>query len=266
MNNIVIQTDDNLKEMLFRSTGSADAVNLHANRGGILYKYYRDPWVFYINSYLTIPGMPSEEQLQGREHLDEETVLDLIRDMDSVFSTIKPLQHPILVFRGVRDDNIKQGQFYSTSFNIDITGGFTGNKCCILEITVPAGVKALITNNTLEEVILDRNTKLELIDSEPRVTSTGVRVLSVVARNVPKKTIETVIDEYKEKESILRKALDARAASIGIDENIQIIIDLGDLLDIDEHAEVLGVSPERLSMVIEMQLDDPEEVRRLLYE
>ena len=133
----------------------------------ILHRYYREPAYFFANFFLRNGRLPDDDESEGREIMDENVVFQSIRDMDSLFERAKPIDTPIIVYRGVTVGSLEQyketKQFISTSFNPDVSlGVLHGSPCCMFSITVPVGTKAIFTGNSQQEVILDRNTIIKV--------------------------------------------------------------------------------------------------------
>lgn len=68
-----------------------------------------------------------------------------IEDLDAAFLGAPPLQHPITVYRGMKGklDSSLASAYVSTSTDRIVPKDFTGGKCCLFEIQVPAGSKVL---------------------------------------------------------------------------------------------------------------------------
>lgn len=91
----------------------------------------------------------------------------MITDIDIIFKACPPLKYPILVYRTIDQHfafDYKSEGYVSTSTTIT-TAGTTGN-CCLLRITVPAGIKVLplkkiSTNPSENEILLPRDSSLQ---------------------------------------------------------------------------------------------------------
>jgi hypothetical protein len=92
---------------------------------------------------------------------------EIISNIDTIFNACPPLKYPILVYRTIDQHfafDYKSEGYVSTSTTIT-TAGTTGN-CCLLRITVPAGIKVLplkkiSTNPSENEILLPRDSSLQ---------------------------------------------------------------------------------------------------------
>lgn len=83
---------------------------------------------------------------KGASELQGE-LLSIYEGLTSVFSRIPPLSFPVLVYRGIRGDTVNvnylEKQFISTTLDRAVALAFKREKCCLMEITIPAGVKCM---------------------------------------------------------------------------------------------------------------------------
>jgi len=86
--------------------------------------------------------------------------------IDEIFYRIPPLKDSITVYKGKKSKNLYTDKaFVSTSIELKQAMGFTGNTCCIVQITVPPGAKIIPMRNFSssryeEEILLDRDGEL----------------------------------------------------------------------------------------------------------
>lgn len=122
-----------------------------------------NPQLLSLITYTTAVGYSVNKSLRyGRNDYK-----DIVSNIDTIFNACPPLKHPILVYRTIDkkfDFSYKSEGYLSTSTSIT-TAGTTGN-CCLLRITVPAGIKVLplkkISSHPSEnEILLPRNTALQ---------------------------------------------------------------------------------------------------------
>jgi len=109
--------------------------------------------------YVATLSKPSRDVLIGYTGSDYEEINDCLRKkkkltastkhkidtIDSIFDGAPPLDSPITVYRGMvgKIESTLSTSYISTSLDRDKANTFTGNKCCMFEITVPAGAKVL---------------------------------------------------------------------------------------------------------------------------
>jgi hypothetical protein len=105
----------------------------------------------------------------GKVPVTQTDILEGMETMDAIFSKIEPLQAPILLYRGVAIDDIREYkkalQFHSTTFNPNYAQAavsMRGKTCCLLKITVLPETKVLFTGNTQDEVIINRDVVVKL--------------------------------------------------------------------------------------------------------
>lgn len=106
------------------------------------------------------------EEIHGE---DRKHFLNIVK----AFMGVPILNSPILVYRGINTDRVyhEDKAFVSTSLNYESALEFSGNTCCMLNITVPAGTKALplytISNvKSEDEVLLDKNGTFNVTSSD----------------------------------------------------------------------------------------------------
>ena len=87
-----------------------------------------------------------------------------LKNLIIAFQGVPPLTEPMTVYKGKKSENIYKVDkaFSSTSLSIKGTIDFRGEKCCIMQITIPPGSKILplsfLSDASYEdEILLDRN-------------------------------------------------------------------------------------------------------------
>ena len=254
---LITQTSNNTIEEQYLYTNASKIVPMHDSDSGVLGKYYRDPWVFYINFFLSRKRMPTEAETDGREIITEKETIDLINGLDDIFEQIEPLSEPIIVFKGIRATKISDypspAQFQSTSLDIMKTNQFAGVFCCVFAITIPAGMKVILTKNEFDEVILDRNvTLVPFRSADIRLNTTDVYYANAVP--IERLTMRELIEvgkesaakfqqnimEYRDNRSDMMKDIEE------LHDNIMLEIDF----DRDEMAKKLGVTVSGLDDII----------------
>jgi SPP1 gp7 family putative phage head morphogenesis protein len=112
-----------------------------------------------MNNILRMPGASIDkynERYSNRLNpVTWRKVKEKITDLETIISQAPPLEQPIVVYRGVKQDakakllrlnagsTYKEPGFVSTSFSQDVAEVFLGESGVMLEITVPAGTKGL---------------------------------------------------------------------------------------------------------------------------
>lgn len=185
----------------------------------VLDYYYREPYYWWVNSFLR-DGRPPSPTLTGRRAypVDEQLILYIITEMDKMFERTPPITREIVVYKGIQLRNIselsKTPQYQSCSTDISVAISFLNDtKCCLLEIRLPIGTKALFTNNSNKEVILPRNIMFQLLnrgESEYVLdTSAGsIDIYSAIAVNTGHlSTIKSLIQGRQENEKKIRLAM-----------------------------------------------------------
>lgn len=88
---------------------------------------------------------------QGDKGLNYGKKTEQINRLNSLFDRVPALKNDLIVYRGVISEqdsfdtrsNYFYGNFVSTSLNYDVAKDYSGQECCFLTITVPAGSKVL---------------------------------------------------------------------------------------------------------------------------
>jgi hypothetical protein len=77
---------------------------------------------------------------------------EIRNDLEKAFVNVPPLERPILLFRGVKQEHDmgKLTAFVSVTFDINQTDDFHTKKCCLFIITVSSGSKILPINRLSE--------------------------------------------------------------------------------------------------------------------
>ena len=110
-------------------------------------------------------------------------LLSIYEGLNSIFSRIPSLSFPILTYRGIRGDTVNVGylekQFISTTMAKDVALEFKRENCCLMEITIPAGVKCLpifeySENKDEYEIVLPPGYKWVINDSNDGIFSMTV--------------------------------------------------------------------------------------------
>lgn len=89
--------------------------------------------------------------------------IDNKKNIDSSFIAVPPLESSIIVYKGKSSERIYSDKsFMSTTLLYEQTKRFTGNECCVVQITVSPGSKVLPIRSISrepdeEEVLLDRD-------------------------------------------------------------------------------------------------------------
>lgn len=115
---------------------------------------------------------------------------DAFKQIDNAFFRIKAINRPITLYRGSEVKELDNRTFQSTSFNIDISKGFTKNKCCLFILTVNPGVKVIplmdISAHPYEEEFLLQR------DAHYIVTDSGIEdgILTIYVTVLPDNTYE----------------------------------------------------------------------------
>ena len=116
-----------------------------------------------------------EDLTYGYTHVFNKNITDVQRHVDAAFAHVPPLDHALVVYRGIRykgetytHDPIYNKQYISTTTKIGNANEFLGgSSCCILHITLPKGTHVLpLQRVTLHEdefeVLLPRNGELQV--------------------------------------------------------------------------------------------------------
>lgn len=125
-------------------------------------RYYTDDGYIPINNYLRHGGDRYTKQVH--------TSIQLI---DAIFKDVPPIQHNVVVYRGIKSSYIIDADFVeksytSTTVDLSVASEFNNNtKCCIFKIHIPKGkhVIPLVTcsDNASElEVLLPRNSHFKV--------------------------------------------------------------------------------------------------------
>lgn len=279
-NNNILEVKKDVFSRQFIQTNSKLVKQEYEPNNGILDQYYREPYSHYINTFLNTGEVKHRETDYSRGVLwDENKILQEISNMDKMFDKIKPLTEPIIVFKGVKINT--QGvaeptllekrfnnRFQSTSLDIQKTSQFASSYCCIFYIYVPAGTKVIITNNELDEVILDRNVKLHFVDKNRegygipmKDINAGDRyIYKVSVTSDRKKTIPELLSEYvTDRDSINKQKQAMLSAKTDIQKELDELYDdiLLQLLEPSEFFEkynflsTIGLTEEDFSSLLE---------------
>jgi len=99
------------------------------------------------------------------------------------FQGVPPLSEAITVYKGKKSEGVYKldKAFASTSVTVRGTRDFHGQKCCIMQITVPPGAKvlpllALSDHQREQEILLDREATYVLTGSEIRIFQDDFKV------------------------------------------------------------------------------------------
>lgn len=99
------------------------------------------------------------------------------------FQGVPPLSEAITVYKGKRSESVYKVDkaFASTSVTIRGTRDFHGEKCCIMQITVPPGAKvppllSLSEHQREQEILLDRDATYALTGTELRLFQDDFKV------------------------------------------------------------------------------------------
>lgn len=111
------------------------------------------------------------EKLRKGMSLDETEKMHLA-NIDMSFQLAPRLGRPIKVYKGKSSRNVYSDKaFVSTSTSFEEALNFTGNGCCVMEITVPQGTKVLDLSSQSRykeerEILLDRDGTMTLTDTK----------------------------------------------------------------------------------------------------
>lgn len=121
-----------------------------------------------------------------------------LRDMDEAFNIVPPTEFPIVVYKGKGSENVYSDKaFMSTTLLYEKAKRFSGKNCCILQITVSAGSKAI----PLKSVSRDPDEEELLLDRDGHLAVTGSTINDkdnmkiIFATYSPKKTEEVHNDK-----------------------------------------------------------------------
>jgi hypothetical protein len=272
MNNFKkLQIDEKTQKILIDGQKQVLQGHMSSQRGnlGVLHRYFREPTYFYVNFMLRKKRMPSRSELEGREVMDEISVLNVINELDAVFEQVDDIQAPLIVYRAVALSSIDQyenlTQFHSTSFDIDFAKNMLhGRSCCILKITVPSSVRSLFTGNQLNEVILNRNTNIFIDNNSTNdMYYNGTKVVNAVAVSETFVSIDNFVAEIREQEDHIRGTFELRRKQLDnnmsqIDEILTSLMDDIQMEDVDTEKYMLDLklSNEQLDKLIKMTTDD----------
>ena len=171
--------------------------------------------------------------LQNNKKLDTE-LKNIKQDIDAAFDGAPPLEEPLTVYRGLREELVGDilKSYISTSLDYRIALDFTqeDDECCIYEILIPKGVQVLFIENISmspneKEVLLPRCGKINIITKAKIISSTSTYDVNTITNMrtygcvfVPKTAIQltsnvTVMNPKKieklEEKVLIRKVLDA---------------------------------------------------------
>lgn len=275
INNIPI-VDENTRKSLLESQASiikkynTDNGSSTLEKQGVLYRYYREPTYFFVNFLLRNGRMPYKEETNNREWIQEYDVINTIKELDNIFKKIKPIPAPIVVYRGIGLNNISgysnSYQFQSTSFNPDHAyRSLHARGCCLFKITIPAGSKVIFTGNTLDEVILNRNTSIKII-GQSFSNLNGVPMYDTVATTDKLLTMEQFAYLQRQKNNENRQVIKRRQKEIEesktevdlILESLALDIQL-ESIDPNDYMDKLKLSRSDFTKLIEIPEEDDED-------
>ena len=89
----------------------------------------------------------------------DKEVKEIVDILDDIFERVPPLEHTIIVYRGIKEKFRElPASYLSTSWDLNQANEFMRGKCCLLEITLSAGTKLLpiqsASSSTYEKEIL----------------------------------------------------------------------------------------------------------------
>ncbi len=94
---------------------------------------------------------------------------NILLSIDEAFDNVQATQNVLTVYKGIEGSNVfnTDKTFVSTTVNYNRTKRFSGRNCCVLQITVSPGSKALPIRSISrepdeEEVLLDRDAKFQV--------------------------------------------------------------------------------------------------------
>jgi len=195
------------------------------------------------------------------------------KELDNIFTQIKPIDIPVVVYRGIPLSDISDYntslQYQSTTFDLARASSATTPKlCCIFSITIPVGIKAIITNNSQQEVILNRNVGVVVNDKNPLSYVNMKAVFASSAISTDFQSVENFIknqqDIYKDTKKTKQTIIDNHKRS-DIDKIIQDLyekISLEDDIDPEDFSAKLGISTDQMEKLIddikENEMDENE--------
>lgn len=162
-------------------------------------------------SYIAFNKALREDAVSSIEHKK------YMKNIDLVFSGAPPLTESMIVYRGVRfsgrisvdnDDFLEIDNAYvSTTKDMKQTSLFSGEKCCVLQITISAGTKVLFLKKISmhedeDEILLDRGGKFIITGTEIRkgmkiVYMTYIPKGSLLVKSVSE--VKKAVEKFDEK-------------------------------------------------------------------
>lgn len=145
---------------------------------------------------------------------------EIYNNLMNIFSKVPPLENPIQVYRGVKNDNFNtkylKKQFVSTTLDREISKEFSSISCCTLFITIPSGTQCLpiynFSENSFElEVVLPPGLKWVMnhningvydlvVLRKDSIPMSEIKNLAEIKENTPpkineKKRVENLFDD-----------------------------------------------------------------------
>lgn len=186
-NNLVAHDPDMAKILCDLSGPEKDVQTLFAKTFYKQIKYLDTLPVKFVNALKTYTGT-SYATVNTVLRADETAILgqkmsvsDTISTVDEIFRNVPPLQHDIVLWRGIRMkpkvlENFTEPAYISTSFNQDVAYEFVDKeyRCCVFQIRVPKGTHVIplyTCSNAFfeEEVLLPRGGRITFAKSDNTV-------------------------------------------------------------------------------------------------